>query len=272
MRRKGITAKEIIEWDDAQSSFSLEMRSFQHLISNGYEAEHGGTYSDPVTGKPRQFDIRCKMRKRNRIVKLAIECKALSKDFPLVVQRVPRLRKESFHEIFLAYEPLPPLPFPNSKVMRTESVSVLYPIGDYVGKSLTQVGERNGKIVGSSSEIYDKWAQAISSAYDLVVDCTTEREDMRIKELYAVILPMVVVSDECLWHVDYGINGERISEPENCDEIDFYISKDFWCKGQMCATYTASHIKLLTYTGYKTFIEKLARWEHFWNLIFPVEF
>ncbi|MEO0928985.1 MAG: hypothetical protein AAFY63_24400, partial [Cyanobacteria bacterium J06643_13] len=62
MSEYAISAEEINQWLDSQSDFSLEMRVFSHLLSLDFHAEHGGTYSDPVTDKPRQFDIRCSFR------------------------------------------------------------------------------------------------------------------------------------------------------------------------------------------------------------------
>jgi len=54
-----ISSEEIMEWLDNQSDFSLEMKTVSHLISKDFKVEHGGTYSDPISNRPRQFDIRC---------------------------------------------------------------------------------------------------------------------------------------------------------------------------------------------------------------------
>jgi hypothetical protein len=143
MSENEIGPDQIIEWLDSQSDFTLEMQVFSHTQSLGFHAEHGGTYEDPVTKRPRQFDVRAIARNgtQNKCsIKLAVECKALSSEFPLVIQRSQRSPNESFHEIFHAHkrghfdhkgEPIPsttiiPGLLPDARILRTKSESSLY--------------------------------------------------------------------------------------------------------------------------------------------------
>ncbi|MEL7078908.1 MAG: hypothetical protein AAGM46_23665 [Cyanobacteria bacterium J06582_2] len=256
----------------------MEMRVFSHLLSLDFHAEHGGTYSDPVTDKPRQFDIRCSFRDKNKIIKLAVECKALSPQFPLVIQRVPRIKQESYHELFLAYEPPENYPgvgiFNSSKALRTKDSSSLYPIDNFVGKSSNQIGrKKRGKnepeLYANDSEIYDKWSQAIASSHDLATNSTDEREQMGLEQSLTMIFPVLVVPELCLWSVDYDAQGNRISEPINCDEIDYYIGKELWNKSTLCAAYTISHLKVLTFKGFEQFAKKIKSDDDYWKTIFP---
>ncbi len=276
MNQKEIGPKEIVEWLDNQSGFTLEMKVLSYALSLGLESEHGGTYSDPVTDKPRQFDIRCTARNKNMAIKLAIECKALSKEFPLVIQRVPRRKKESFHDVFYTYEPdVSPAGirdiFGGSEIFRTITESPLYPIDKPVGKACNQIGKRNNKLFANDSEIYDKWAQAISSVYDLIADSVNEREKIDFDGALTVVFPVLVVPDGCLWCVDYDSKGDRLSEPKPRNEVEFYISKDYWRRGQTYAVYTVSHLQIVTFSGYKCFSKKVASKSKFWEWVFPIE-
>ncbi|MEM8676347.1 MAG: hypothetical protein AAGF83_21150 [Cyanobacteria bacterium P01_G01_bin.67] len=279
MSENAINADEIKQWLDSQSDFSLELKVFSHLLSLDFYAEHGGTYSDPVTNKPRQFDVRCRLKSKNKIVKLAVECKALSPQFPLVIQQVPRIKQESYHELFWAFEP------PNnnfhvgglldpSKALRTRSISDLYSVDDFVGKSSSQIGRKkrgknDSELYANDSEIYDKWSQAIASSHDLASSSSEDRETMGLEQSLTIIFPVLVVPNFCLWSVDYDALGNRISEPTNCDEIDFYIDKKLWKKSQFCATYTISHLKVATLKGFKQFAEKISSSPDYWRMMFP---
>ena len=60
----------------AEDDFGFEMRvgGIMRKLPE-LEVRHGGTYSDPVEDKPRQFDYVCSLTKDNRRLALAIECK-----------------------------------------------------------------------------------------------------------------------------------------------------------------------------------------------------
>jgi hypothetical protein len=131
----------------------------------GFEAQHAALYSDPITGKQREFDIRACYTLRNNKIALAIECKGLKTDYPLVVSCVPRTRSEAYHEILQvseepisAYVPAPVV----TRLARVPSDRNLciYPVGHGVGKSMRQVkrerarGELRGQIV-SGDDVFD---------------------------------------------------------------------------------------------------------------------
>jgi hypothetical protein len=275
MNQDPITSEDIKDWLDSQSDFSLEMRVLSQLKRLDFYAEHGGTYSDPVTGKPRQFDIRCLKRDGKYAIKLAIECKALTPQFPLVIQRVLRTEQESYHEVFFAHEPQGNIPgiFDDSDVLRTKFPSSLYPVNEFVGKSSTQIGKKDSKkgkqLFAKDSEIYDKWAQAISSMSDLVTESSEQREKLELSESLTVILPVLVVSDDSLWCVDYDSSGCRTSEPLHYDDIEFYIGKEIAGDDKICPSYIASHLKILTLTGFCKYTEMIVNDKLFWNKVFP---
>ena len=98
-----IDAAAISTYLETQSDFDLEQFVYRSLIERGIEATHGGTYVDPVTKKYRQYDIRAmRLYERECGIRMAIECKRLTPEFPLVVLRVPRPDLESAHEVVQA--------------------------------------------------------------------------------------------------------------------------------------------------------------------------
>jgi hypothetical protein len=157
------------------------------LVDRGFVCEHGGTYDDPATGKPREFDIRATKRFGKRFVRLAVECKNLGDHFPLLVSCLPRRRDEAFQELIYSFNPEnspsdPPgdtVMFgitPSSRLVRLPPSHSRYRPQEPVGKSCNQVGRSsNGDITGGDSGIYQKWAQALSSAEDLVHLACSER-------------------------------------------------------------------------------------------------
>ena len=160
----------IRDYDD----FALELDLFQHALDLGTAAEHGGTYVDPVTGRHRQFDLRIRIEAPERLLHLAVECKNIGKNSPLLVSQIPREREEAFHEVLHSYAHRAPGEAPGvmldrAEVLRVSDQAGLYPAGRPVGKSTAQVGcTTQGELTGADSESYEKWSQALSSAQDLV--------------------------------------------------------------------------------------------------------
>src|ERR1700743_2097038 len=95
-----ITSRKIAEYLDAPDDFDLDLFAHREITSRGWLAHHGGTYKDQVTGKIRQYDIRgiCRFS-HGTYVSLAVECKSLSKENPIVLSRVPRSSLDSYHNI-----------------------------------------------------------------------------------------------------------------------------------------------------------------------------
>jgi hypothetical protein len=195
LQDKDIDASDISEYLANQDDFALELRTIQQANALGFSVRHGGTYSDPVTQKPRQYDIRGQLARSNRQVLLAIECKSLRKNFPLVVSQIPRATGENYHDAILAV----PNRHPPLDIRRIKQ-SELYPSGLPVGKSIIQLGRSssgNGWSA-SDSETHDKWAQAFASIQELL-DGTVPRQSAAVKSLEtSIAIPVLVVSNETL--------------------------------------------------------------------------
>ena len=149
LRSDAITSYDLLEFLAGYSDFGFEIQVLKQLREMGFNSQHGGSYDDPVTKKPREFDIRAFKRSGNRFLRLAVECKNLRPNFPLLVSCLPRSKDEAFHEVAWSFDPehenrpnksLPAAVAASSKPLRLRGVACLYKQDDYVGKDCNQVG------------------------------------------------------------------------------------------------------------------------------------
>jgi hypothetical protein len=266
-----LTAADLSDYLKSSDDFQFELEVLQSCLEADPSAEHGGTYQDPVTDKDRQFDIRMSVRKGSCILKLAIECKNLRTNFPLLVSRVPRRQEESFHEIVISrrrYANIHP-------VVPTR----LYESNQMVGKSTVQVGlpPREGKksqskreFVSGDTEVYEKWTQAIASAFDLV---SRSGLDYQTTGFCAstVILPILIVPEKTLWVADYSGKGRALGQPTRSDECSLFLGKDIsthWPPEMRPVVYRISHLQIFTKPGFDGYLDRLTN-AKFRDRIFP---
>lgn len=89
---------DLTKYLDEYSDFAFELKTLEKLNAHGFNCEHSGTYDDPITKVPREFDLRATRTIDRFRVRLAVECKNLKADFPLLILCVPRRPEEAFHE------------------------------------------------------------------------------------------------------------------------------------------------------------------------------
>jgi hypothetical protein len=147
-----ISADDIGRYLDDRDDFDLELFAYRSLRERGWQAFLGGAYVDSNTLKPRQFDVRARMGfSHRRELYLAVECKSLSQDFPLVVSRVPRPDIEASHDVIRRWK--------RAEIGDT-AIAVehsdpnhlkLYSTGEMVGKSATQIrwAENHKRLIAS---------------------------------------------------------------------------------------------------------------------------
>src|SRR5687768_12307782 len=111
LRATPITADELLAFVETSSDFAFELSILPLLAQHGFTFEHGGTYTDPHTDKPRQYDIRAAHvstplgpRTLTYAIRLAVECKNLQPNNPLLVSCVPRKEREAWEQLILAKE------------------------------------------------------------------------------------------------------------------------------------------------------------------------
>lgn len=151
--------KRIIESAD---DFGFEMRVGQVLkgladdarkdIFNGTylePPEHGGTYTDSITSKPRQFDFRCRIIRRPSVnvptqgtycALLAIECKNLHESAPVVVCGCPRAMGEAYYDFIVSH--MDDSGRCMSLTTRRVEHGQFYQADEFVGKSCVRLGEK----------------------------------------------------------------------------------------------------------------------------------
>ncbi|MCI5132716.1 MAG: hypothetical protein D3904_14665 [Candidatus Electrothrix sp. EH2] len=209
----------MLEYLESQSDFSFELKvlkMLKMLRENGIECEHGGHYEDPVTGKSREFDIRAKKSIQEFSVHMAIECKNIRDNFPILISCIPRHEQESYLIVVTKKRG-----YQGKLSIKTNS---LYKAEELVGKSVVQVGrtKHDDSITAKDSELYEKWGQCLNSANDLV-----KKIALNGKETRSVLLPFVVVPDERLWVIAYDKEGRRIGDPKITDRCSCFIGKEY---------------------------------------------
>jgi hypothetical protein len=179
---------------------------------------------------------------------LAVECKNIAAKSPLVVSGKQRPKSESFHDV------ISDSPGISRHVQRVSNTS-LYLHGGFVGKSSNRL-RRDPKAVVTQgdSDIYDKWAQALSSSYDLIKEAfgraPTSTEPCEVR---SVVLPVVVIPNERLWTAQYGNDGELTSPPKIADECSYYVGRRFT---DFALPFTVSHIHICTLASLERMIRE----------------
>src|SRR5688500_17693805 len=113
LRQDPVTKADFQEFLQSESDFAFELSAIPLLQRYGWKVEHGGTYSDPVTGVNRQFDLRASyIQKPHNLTEqrpwfsisthLAIECKNLKANFPLLISSVKRTASEAYLSLVLS--------------------------------------------------------------------------------------------------------------------------------------------------------------------------
>ncbi|TGL36051.1 hypothetical protein [Leptospira perdikensis] len=263
LKNEPISESDITEYLDSNNDFKLELETYKVCKEFGLNANHAGTYEDPVTNKPRQYDIRATFQKKSYFIKFSIECKNLKDSFPLIIHRTPSQEKEAYHEIVYSQkeEEIDNFRFPSLEDMANtiRLFNSLYIEGDFAGKSSSQLGRSiDNEFQSSDSEVYDKWTQAISSAWDLIDESKEDYRNTKSQFSFTAIIPILVISNNTLWVVDYDSDGNRLNKPYKTDFSSFYLAKDIWT-GQYGVGYSISHLHIFTLEGLRTFFETLTK-------------
>jgi hypothetical protein len=261
-----ITADDIKKYLESQNDFDLELFAYRALLEKGIPAHHAGTYIDPWTGKPRQYDVRGTKVYTSSVrtgISLAIECKSLSAEFPLIVSAVPRPTEDSYHELIESWGRAEMGEHFNRAIRqghgRTEfnrAIDPLYRPHEMVGKKTAQIrwdSNRKG-FAGGDSETYDKWSQALASAAGLVREGCDAHRQVPKERFCTLVLPVLVVSDATLWRVPYTEEGER-GEPTLVDEVTLFVGREYPLASGSAVH--ISHLHIYTRAGFVRFIDDL---------------
>lgn len=268
-----IEEADLREYLSTASDFAFELRILKKLHEIEIACSHGGTYNDPVTGKPRQFDIRA-VHSYNEAYRLflAVECKNIRENFPLLVSCVPRSDTESFHEVVISCNP--PVIRSHSEC-RSKDVAVthrivgqqgMYPVGAPVGKSCAQVGRvaHDGTITALDEDVYEKWAQAVSSAIGLAQAASNVAVSHKEAMACTAIVPILVVPDDMLWSVEFDDNGIESSPPRRLNRCPYFIGKQNHLQSNTVEgsgsifSFIITHLEFVTETGLSDLLTTVA--------------
>lgn len=236
-----IAAADLAAFVANDSDFDLEMRVLAQLRANGFNCTHSGTYRDPVTDKIRQYDIRAQMSNAEATVALAVECKNLRANNPLLISSVPRTLDEAFHSVL--FRKTGSVAYTTAELV---SRSKAYKVGEHVGKKTDQVGrDVNGELLSNDEATFEKLNQAINSCDRLVKELAAKPEP----PLRRVILPVLVLPNGRLWQVDYDSDGKIMAQPRQVSEATLFIDHSWSTTGAYndLITYRISHIEIITF-------------------------
>ncbi|MBD2059252.1 hypothetical protein H6F88_25200 [Oculatella sp. FACHB-28] len=270
-----IAASDLIEYLDNHSDFSFEIETLRELIKLGFTCKHGGTYEDPATQIPREYDIRATRQIEEKLLRLAVECKNLRPNFPILISCLPRRSEEAFHELSISVKPQTEIQTkfgttqrltPKTAAMisyaqtyRLKNTDSLYPAGEFVGKSCDQVGrlKNDAEIFSGDSGIYNKWSQALSSAHDLISLIFSDGKRIG-QQAASLVFPLVVVPNNRLWCVKYDVNGNRISDPELVNQCSFFVNRKYLYQSSSGEKeFVISHLEFVTSDGLLEFASHL---------------
>jgi len=268
-----ITPNEIREIIATEDDFGHEMRVGRVLRGYlGSQTLQGGTYADPISGKARQFDFRWRYQSGEFGLALAVECKNVNPDSPVLISGRKRTESEAFHELV---ESRKGGRFRTNKrdifldvsaaraIRRISGNRSVYSPEAFVGKSLIQLKKKEGKYSRTrDTEIYEKWSQALASAVDLVAEAGRNATVGTNQHVFAFVIPVVVLPDDTLWKVEYDINGKIIEDPQPAKEVEFFVGHKARASGEpgdSSDPYVYSHLHFVTFTGFASLLLRITR-------------
>jgi hypothetical protein len=283
LRTEPISQKDVAEFIKCQSDFAFELHVLNALVNRGFTCEHGGTYTDPSTQKLREFDIRAVKDFGQRFLRLAVECKNVAANAPILISCMPRRGEEDFSEIVASWNPdklfdgkdqaMPGILRQMSWSAKLVGEHSLYKPHEPVGKNCDQVARfaGDGSFMNSDKAIYEKWAQSIASAHDLTGLAGRDGRDRTGTVAMTVIVPLLVVPDGRLWTVRYSEDGSQVEEPRPTDRCSYFVGVDYWQRGDhQIAPTTISHLEFVTVRGLANFVDEVFGL-HQINARFPAE-
>lgn len=271
-----ISASEIAAVVTKEDDFGHEMRVGQIIQTiPAIELRHGGTYTDSVSGKPRQFDYRCSLRKEAHKLLLAVECKNLSPSLPLAICGTNRRSDEAYHDLIdsrigVFKRGSQTISGRSSVTLRANGKDSFYLEGGFAGKSLIRIQtDKKPPVRIQDSDVYDKWAQALSSAVELANSACDSAKSISKNHLFTAVLPVVVVPDDLLWRVIYDEKGDVATAPAQVTECELYVGRKITVgHPEMPQWFTFSHVHFFTNNGFSSFLSKMAMNDRAWFQLF----
>jgi hypothetical protein len=114
----------------------------------------------------RQFDVRAVKQQGSCLLALAVECKNVRPECPVLLSAVPRLEAEAFHDVILRTV-LPA--YPSVRAVAVAGGQSVYKPSEMVGKKVDRVKrDQAGALVSEDGGTFERLNQAVNSCKDLV--------------------------------------------------------------------------------------------------------
>ena len=300
LKKDTLKKENILDFLEIESSFQFEIKVLNTLndffnkdrVFKNYKQNHGGIYIDPITNKPREFDIRVEAdfttdtideyRGINRNIKLAVECTNLKDYNPLVFHSTRREYFEKFHYLIAQKKWNASL---SHRIRHDNIKSVVWCkkikgkyspyANDFVGKSSCILGinedqkDKNKRFSTNDAAFYSKLMQSLNSA-EQFIEIPQYLDTTAIKDSFMAIIPIVVVPNNCLWDVqykDYKGKEKIVGEPINTDHIQYLYNKEFYINycsnetfkpeySQHKVPFAFSHVDIVTLKGLTELLKK----------------
>ena len=107
----------------------------------------------------------------------------------------------------------------------------------------------------------------MSSAEELIFDSIYRYKKLDGNDGLTVVLPVLVVSDQTLWVVDYSHEGEIVDVPTQVNESTLYLGREYWRKDRI--HHTISHLHIVTQTGLAALLRSIRDDDSVWESLFP---
>ncbi len=260
-----------------ESNFSFEMRNLEHLSNAGFKCLHSGIYIDPYQEINREFDIRAfKTLEGRKHLALAVECKNISTDLPLIIHSTKIEINDRTHSLMVNYSGIkndqkkgqityiPEIPIsrrPDSfcheishKVKEDGNIfPSLYSDFEYVGRSMDKLKSKNvdKKTVYylGDEEIFPKFSQCQNSLVDFIDKAALEENENGIHQFG--LFPILIVPNNALWEQRYNSNGTKAEEIFRTDRIPFCINKTYGKElNKLTPSYFVNFIEIVTEIGF----------------------
>ncbi|MBX3749072.1 MAG: hypothetical protein KF897_03190 [Opitutaceae bacterium] len=216
------------------------------------EVRHGASYVDPVTLKPRQFDVRFRVEEDCKAVYYAVECKNVAPAYPVIVCGRKADANENFHDVIVSRGQLGTL---HASVKRAGAT--YFCAGEFVGKSILKPGK------GRDGEIYEGWSQALASAHELVEEAVMIGAPLD-KTSFGAVFPWLVVPNGALWCVDFDRSG-HMNEPKLATYCRYFVGHRVSNLLHVSEPICLSHVEIMTIGGMRELLGQLRNIRYDWD-------
>jgi hypothetical protein len=283
MKNKKPDQSDIERYIREKDDFYFEISVLNLGTENNFKCRHSGSYIDFITKKIRQFDLQFEKHFENFHIYLPIECKNIKLDHPILISQTPRKANESFHEILVSVNRIKDgsrmnlsdfsdISIPSNKTFTRKIFknNRIFPIGEYVGKSLIQISiDEKGNFKSKNDEVYDKWIQVFGQANSLLNKAAKIYEENSLDFHFSVLFPILVIPDNCLWVINYDLFGNIVERPKLVDYCELYFGLESEYIDIYSDNIEFSHLYIFTISGLSKYLKRFNLEENLMKDLFP---